>query len=75
MKVKCTKCNSEYTSPIPLPDATCDNCPTCKDIEKTIKDWFERNKSNHNLNKADVEELTQFLIQKYYEKYGNKLRN
>ena len=44
-------------------------------IEKTIKDWFERNKSNHNLNKADVEELTKFLIQKYYEKYGNKLRN
>lgn len=38
MKVKCLKCGSEFTSPIPLPaDATCDECPTCKQVKEMIK--------------------------------------
>jgi len=39
-------------------------------IEKTIKDWFNRNRSVHNLEDLDIEELTDYLTNKYKEKYG-----
>ena len=42
-------------------------------IEKTIKDWFIRNRNVHNLNDEDIKELTEFLTQKYKEKYPNKV--
>lgn len=38
-------------------------------IEKTIRDWFERNKNVHNLEDEDIDELTEFLTQKYNERY------
>jgi len=41
-------------------------------IEKTIKDWFKRNQTIHQLNDEDIEELTLFLSQKYKEKYGKQ---
>lgn len=39
-------------------------------IEKTIRDWFYRNRSVNNLNDQDIEELTNFLVQKYSERYS-----
>lgn len=39
-------------------------------IEKTIRDWFERNRNVHNLEDEDIDELTEFLTQKYNERYG-----
>ena len=39
-------------------------------IEKTIRDWFERNRNIHNLDDEDIDELTEFLTQKYNERYG-----
>jgi hypothetical protein len=41
-------------------------------IEKTIGDWFKRNRNVHGLNDDDIKELTDFLTQKYREKYSNK---
>jgi len=38
-------------------------------IEKTIRDWFNRNRSVHNLSDEDIDELTDFLTQKYNERY------
>ena len=38
-------------------------------IEKTIRDWFERNKNVHNLDDEDIDELIEFLTQKYNERY------
>ena len=38
-------------------------------IEKTIRDWFERNRNVHNLDDEDIDELTEFLTQKYNERY------
>jgi hypothetical protein len=38
-------------------------------IEKTIRDWFERNRNIHNLDDEDIDELTEFLTQKYNERY------
>ena len=38
-------------------------------IEKTIRDWFERNRNVHNLEDEDIDELTEFLTQKYNERY------
>jgi len=39
-------------------------------IEKVIKDWFHRNKNNHNLNDYDIDELTKFLSIKYRDYYS-----
>ena len=39
-------------------------------IEKTIRDWFNRNRSVHNLSDEDIDELTEFLTQKYNERYS-----
>lgn len=39
-------------------------------IEKTIRDWFNRNKNVHNLNDEDIDELTEYLSQQYNEKFG-----
>lgn len=41
-------------------------------IEKTIRDWFNRNRSVHNLSDEDIDELTEFLTQKYNERYSNR---
>ena len=41
-------------------------------IEKTIRDWFSRNKNVHNLNDEDTDEIVLFLINKYKEKYNIK---
>ena len=41
-------------------------------IENTIRDWFNRNKSVHNLSDEDIDELTDFLTQKYNERYSNR---
>ena len=41
-------------------------------IEKTIRDWFNRNRSVHNLSDEDIDELTDFLTQKYNERYSNR---
>jgi len=38
-------------------------------IDKTIKDWFIRNRNVHNLSDYDIDELTKFLSQKYKERY------
>ena len=38
-------------------------------IDKTIKDWFIRNRNVHNLSDYDIDELTKFLSEKYKEKY------
>lgn len=38
-------------------------------ISKTIRDWFNRNKNTHNLSDEDIDELTDFLTQKYNERY------
>jgi hypothetical protein len=38
-------------------------------IEKTMRDWFNRNKNVHNLNNEDINELVLFLTNKYKEKY------
>ena len=40
--------------------------------EKVIKDWFVRSKKIHELSDEDIDELTQFLSQKYYDYYGRK---
>jgi hypothetical protein len=39
-------------------------------VEEVIKSWFVRNKPIHQLPDEDIEELTQFLTQKYKEYYG-----
>jgi len=39
-------------------------------IEKTIRDWFNRNKNVHQLNDEDIDELTEYLSQQYNEKFG-----
>ena len=39
-------------------------------IEKTIRDWFIRNRNVHNLSDEDIDELTEFLTQKYNERYS-----
>jgi len=39
-------------------------------IEKVIYDWFVRSQPVHNLNKEDIEELTDYLTIKYKEYYG-----
>jgi len=41
-------------------------------IEKTIRDWFNRNKNVHSLNDEDTDEIVLFLINKYKEKYNIK---
>lgn len=41
-------------------------------IEKTIRDWFNRNRSVHNLSDEDIDELTDFLTQKYNERYSSR---
>ena len=41
-------------------------------IEKTIRDWFIRNRNVHNLSDEDIDELTEFLTQKYNERYSNR---
>ena len=41
-------------------------------IEKTIRDWFIRNRNVHNLSDEDIDELTEFLNQKYNERYLNR---
>lgn len=38
-------------------------------IEKTIRDWFNRNRNVHNLEDSDIDELTDFLTKKYKERY------
>jgi hypothetical protein len=38
-------------------------------ISKTIRDWFNRNRNTHNLSDEDIDELTDFLTQKYNERY------
>ncbi len=38
-------------------------------IEKTIRDWFNRNRNVHNLEYSDIDELTDFLTKKYKERY------
>ncbi len=40
--------------------------------EKVIKDWFKRSKPVHQLSDEDIDELTTFLSEKYYEYYGRK---
>jgi hypothetical protein len=40
--------------------------------EKVIKDWFNRSKPIHQLSDEDIDELTTFLSEKYYEYYGRK---
>jgi len=39
-------------------------------IEKTIRDWFNRNRNVHQLNDEDIDELTEYLSQQYNEKFG-----
>jgi hypothetical protein len=39
-------------------------------IEKTIRDWFNRNRNVHQLNDEDIDELTEYLTQQYNEKFG-----
>ena len=41
-------------------------------IEKTIRDWFIRNRNVHNLSDEDIDELTEFLTHKYNERYSIK---
>jgi hypothetical protein len=38
-------------------------------IEKTIRDWFNRNKNVHHLNDEDIDELTEYLTQEYNKKF------
>lgn len=40
--------------------------------EKVIKDWFVRNQNVHGLSDEDINELTDFLVEKYKEYYGRK---
>ena len=40
--------------------------------EQVIKDWFNRSKPVHQLSDEDIDELTTFLSEKYYEYYGRK---
>lgn len=40
--------------------------------EKVIKDWFIRNQNVHGLSDEDINELTDFLVEKYKEYYGRK---
>lgn len=41
-------------------------------VKKVITDWFKRNKSKIDLDEDEVEEIIDFLTQKYYEYYGRK---
>ena len=45
-----------------------------KDLEKqpidfVIKSWFNRNKPIHNLNDEDIEEITSYLVDQYFDKF------
>jgi len=40
-------------------------------VEKVIKDWFHRHKPTHNLSDEDIDELVDFLSEKYKDFYGN----
>ena len=38
-------------------------------IDQVIKSWFNRNKPIHKLNDEDIDELTEFLVSKFNQKF------